>query len=177
MKSLCAAFALVLAGALQFGFSSPVAAQDERIGLNLFEMVHRKVRFVTAGSWAGLVSDIGKVDAAEILDFSTVYPVEQSDLVLFIVQNETELPELQNQFPVFSSVFEDIDGKLDEQVTILDLNVSGDDGPRMMRVYFLNISKLKKTVISTDCISRFVYASSIFHNARRMLDSIGCPEK
>lgn len=174
MRSLLV-FGLILQSAI-LGFVLPngANAQNDVQSPNLFELIDRKIRYTAAGTGAGLLSELYLVDHGEILDHGTQYAYTDSDLLLLVVHDESELPALKAKFEVLSPVFDLVAEGLEKQVSYYDLVVTNDGRQRAMRVYFVDLSKLTKTEYSADCISRFVYATAIFENNARMLDHIGC---
>lgn len=175
MTRLLLVFGLVLQGVVSGLVLPNVAnAQNDVPSPNLFELVDRKIRYIEAGTGAGLLSELYLVDHGEILDHGTQYAYADSDLLLFVVHDDSELPALKAKFEGLSPVFDLVVEGLGKQVSYYDLTVTNDGKQRAMRVYFVDLSKLTKTEYSADCISRFVYATAIFENNARMLDHIGC---
>lgn len=162
-----------LCGCIGLMSVSEMIAQETTVGNNLFELVDRKIQYIVLGERADLASQMEKFDLGKILDHDGELPIYDNDLIIFVIKERSEIDSLRREYRELHVVFEDFENSTPKLVTYYDVSVTGEAGPRSMRVYFLNASLLKIEV-SPECVSPFVYSSAIFEDSNAVFEHIKC---
>lgn len=161
--------------------STSQAHETVHFGKNFAEDIGHRIDVTFSGLPPEFRSEFNKADVGGVVDdIATPTTLEDADLAIIYLVDERSLyssPFYQDLEPLESRILEGISSP----VYILGLSVSGDAGPRPLRLVFYNHSAAKESTLARQakssgmdlsdirCLAKRLYALSIFENSQAVL--------